>query len=101
MPQDQNESYEEALERVRARRLAAAEQRRRRSRTLGLTALGIGVLVVAGIVLSQVWGSGGTGDEAVSNRISSLDKVSRHPFLSLLGQSEIQSGAKPPHSQES
>ncbi|MFM8889363.1 MAG: polysaccharide deacetylase family protein [Solirubrobacterales bacterium] len=66
MPEDQNESYEEALERVRTRRRVAAEQRRRRSRALGLTAVGIGALVVAGIVLSQLWGSGGSGDRTVS-----------------------------------
>ena len=77
MPQDQNETYEEALERVRARRLAAAEQRRRRSRALGLTALGIGVLVVAGIVLSQVWGSGGTGDEAVPGNATTSSSAGR------------------------
>lgn len=62
MQEDQNESYEQALERVRARRREAAERRRRRRRALGLSAIAIAALIVTGVVLSQLGGNGGTDD---------------------------------------
>ncbi|MFZ9669847.1 MAG: polysaccharide deacetylase family protein, partial [Solirubrobacterales bacterium] len=62
--------YEEALERVRARRLEAAERRRRRSRVLVLSAIAVGGLAVAGIVLSQLWGNGSSGDGPVTGKVT-------------------------------
>ena len=68
MTGNQDDIYERSLERVRARRQEAAARRRRRNRAGVLVTLTVGLLVVAGIGLSQLGGEPEGGDVAVTGK---------------------------------
>ena len=71
MTGNQDDIYERSLERVRARRQEAAARRRRRNRAGVLASLAVGLLVVAGIGLSQLGGEPAGGDVTVTGKSAS------------------------------